>query len=250
MGTPTPAGRRRRSCWPSTRRRAARSGRAGLHGADGALMPRLRAERGEAGIVQRRVGRSHAVRVPTEGRALLEAMTTDLAAAPCDGRARSRDVSPVAVVTGAARGIGAATVDRWWPAVAGGGGRHLRRRSRARLRLGHAGGPRGAGRRHGDKVRTVVGDVRSPADMRAAVDEAVASFGGLEPRCRVAGVISGGPPLWETGDAQWESLRRERRRRAEPGPGGRPGVARGPGAPPGTGGGGGLGRGYARAAPA
>ena len=58
--------------------------------------------------------------------------------------------------------------------------------------------------RHGDAVRTVVGDVRSPSDMRAAVDEAVEHFGGLQAAVAAAGVISGGPPLWETADAQWD----------------------------------------------
>ena len=52
----------------------------------------------------------------------------------------------------------------------------------------------------------MVGDVRSPADMRAAVDEAVVHFGGLQAAVAVAGVISGGPPLWETPDAQWDVL--------------------------------------------
>ncbi len=38
--------------------------------------------------------------------------------------------------------------------------------------------------RHGDAVRTMVGDVRSAADMRAAVDEAVTHFGGLQAASR------------------------------------------------------------------
>jgi SDR family mycofactocin-dependent oxidoreductase len=60
--------------------------------------------------------------------------------------------------------------------------------------------------RHGDAVRTMVGDVRSRSDMQAAVDEAVQHFGGLRAAVAAAGVISGGPPLWETDDAQWDVL--------------------------------------------
>ena len=116
-------------------------------------------------------------------------------------------MSPVAIVTGAARGIGAATVDALvadgWQVVA------LDRcaddpaldyplASKADLEA--------LASRHGDAVRTIVGDVRSPADMQTAVDEAMGHFGGLEAAVAAAGVISGGPPLWETDDAHWDVL--------------------------------------------
>jgi SDR family mycofactocin-dependent oxidoreductase len=52
----------------------------------------------------------------------------------------------------------------------------------------------------------MVGDVRSPADMQTAVDEATGHFGSLHAVVAAAGVISGGPPLWETDDAQWDVL--------------------------------------------
>ena len=55
-------------------------------------------------------------------------------------------------------------------------------------------------------MRAVVGDVRNPSDMQAAVDEALEHFGGLQAAVAAAGVISGGPPLWETADAQWDVL--------------------------------------------
>jgi SDR family mycofactocin-dependent oxidoreductase len=113
-------------------------------------------------------------------------------------------VSPVAVVAGAARGIGAATVDRLvaqnWQVVAvdvcaddPGLDYHLA--TEADLAA--------LGRRHGDRVHTMVGDVRSQSDMDAAVGMAVSRFGGLTAAVGVAGVMSGGPPLWELSDARW-----------------------------------------------
>jgi SDR family mycofactocin-dependent oxidoreductase len=59
---------------------------------------------------------------------------------------------------------------------------------------------------HGEAVRACLGDVRSAADMRAAVDLAVEHFGGLDAAVGAAGVIAGGPALWETADAQWDAL--------------------------------------------
>jgi SDR family mycofactocin-dependent oxidoreductase len=58
--------------------------------------------------------------------------------------------------------------------------------------------------RHGAAVRAVVGDVRSASDMRAAVEEAVTHFGGLQAVVAAAGVISGGPLAWEIPDAHWD----------------------------------------------
>jgi SDR family mycofactocin-dependent oxidoreductase len=113
-------------------------------------------------------------------------------------------VSKVAVLTGAARGIGAATVDRLvaadWRVVA------------VDLcaddpSLGYAlstpADLEALGSRHGALVHTMVGDVRSAADMRSAVAAALDVFGGLDAAVAVAGVVSGGVPLWEIGDAQW-----------------------------------------------
>ncbi len=114
-------------------------------------------------------------------------------------------MSPTAVVTGAARGIGAATVDALvaagWQVVAVD-------RSADDAALDYALATKAdleevAGR-HGARVRAVVGDVRSRSDMRAAVDEAVTHFGGLQAAVAAAGVISGGSPVWETADAQWD----------------------------------------------
>src|SRR5205807_1540952 len=60
--------------------------------------------------------------------------------------------------------------------------------------------------RHGAAVRAIEGDVRNPHDMRTAVHEALTHFGTLDAAVAAAGVISGGPPLWETSDAQWDVL--------------------------------------------
>jgi SDR family mycofactocin-dependent oxidoreductase len=115
-------------------------------------------------------------------------------------------VSPAAVVTGAARGIGAATVDllvaAGWQVVAVD-------RCADDPALDYALATKSdleevAGR-HGEAVRAIVGDVRSASDMRAAVDEAIRHFGGVQAAVAAAGVISGGPPLWETADAQWDA---------------------------------------------
>jgi SDR family mycofactocin-dependent oxidoreductase len=113
-------------------------------------------------------------------------------------------MSPVAVVTGAARGIGAATVDR----LVGDGWRVVALDVCADdpaldYSLAAPADLEALGARHGDKVHTLVGDVRSLSDLRAAVDAAVGHFGGLDAAVAVAGVVSGGGPLWETVDAQW-----------------------------------------------
>jgi SDR family mycofactocin-dependent oxidoreductase len=116
-------------------------------------------------------------------------------------------VSPVALVTGAARGIGAATVDALvgtgWQVVAFDRGADD---PAVDYPLATESELAELGARHGDAVRTVVGDVRHPSDLRGAVDEAVHHFGGLHAAVAAAGVISGGPPLWETADEQWNVL--------------------------------------------
>jgi SDR family mycofactocin-dependent oxidoreductase len=103
----------------------------------------------------------------------------------------------VAVVTGAARGIGAATVaalarDGWAvvavdvcsddPAI----GYPLASRS-------DLDGLAALG-----EVTTLVADVRDVAAMADAVDAAVSSYGGLDAAVAVAGVIAGGAAQWET----------------------------------------------------
>jgi SDR family mycofactocin-dependent oxidoreductase len=114
-------------------------------------------------------------------------------------------VSPAAVVTGAARGIGAATVDalvaQGWQVVAVD---RCADDPALDYPLATPEDLEAVGTRHGDAVRTLVGDVRKAADMEAAVKAAKDHFGGLQAAVAGAGVVNGGPPLWETADAQWD----------------------------------------------
>ncbi len=116
-------------------------------------------------------------------------------------------MSPAAVVTGAARGIGAATVDALvatgWQVVAVD---RCADDPALDYPLAAKSDLEELAARHGAAVRAMVGDVRRPSDMQAAVDEAIAHFGGLQAVVAAAGVITGGPPLWETPDAQWDVL--------------------------------------------
>ncbi len=114
----------------------------------------------------------------------------------------------VAVVTGAARGIGAATVralaQAGWSVVA-----VDRASDDARLpyRMGSGAeldavveaATRGLAQGPGDEpsVVPVVADATDPAALGAAVAEAEHRFGGLDAMIAVAGVIAGGVPLWE-----------------------------------------------------
>jgi len=113
-------------------------------------------------------------------------------------------VSPVAVLTGAGRGIGAATVDRLvsggWQVVAVD---LCADDPSLDYSLSTPDDLQAVGARHGAVVHTMVGDVRSQSDMHAAVDAAVRVFGGLDAAVAVAGVLAGGAPLWEISDAQW-----------------------------------------------
>jgi SDR family mycofactocin-dependent oxidoreductase len=109
----------------------------------------------------------------------------------------------VAVVTGAARGIGAATVlalaEQGWAVLAVdvaaddpalsypmGSEEDLSTLvAQANLRAGR------------DRVRAWVADVRDRNAMRAAVADAERRWGGLDAAIAAAGVVAGGVPLWE-----------------------------------------------------
>ncbi len=113
----------------------------------------------------------------------------------------------VAVVTGAARGIGAATVDHL---VADGYQVVAVDRCRDVPDVPYAMATPGdldaLVARHGDAVLGLVGDVRSATDMSLAVETATRHFGRLDVVVAGAGVVAGGAPLWEVGDAAWDAV--------------------------------------------
>jgi len=101
----------------------------------------------------------------------------------------------VALVTGAARGIGAATVRalaaEGWAVVA-------TDRCSDDPRLPYPMGTREELEAlASDRVLPFVADTTSPADLAAAVALAEERFGGLDAALAVAGVVAGGVPLWE-----------------------------------------------------
>ena len=94
----------------------------------------------------------------------------------------------VALVTGAAGGIGSATVARLTEqgyAVVG-------------VDLEEA--------EESDTVAHVVGDVRDRYVLKGAVDFAIARWGRLDVAVAAAAIIAGGRPLWETSDEQLREL--------------------------------------------
>ncbi|WP_285491214.1 mycofactocin-coupled SDR family oxidoreductase [Amycolatopsis taiwanensis] len=101
----------------------------------------------------------------------------------------------VAVVTGAAGGIGGAVVDRLvaedWRIVAVDvrGGELAKQAAR-----------------WPDQVLAEVADVRDQRALTRAVAHAEREFGGVDAAVGCAAVMAGGKPLWETEDTDWDAL--------------------------------------------
>lgn len=119
-------------------------------------------------------------------------------------------MSRVALVTGAARGIGAATVkalaQQGWSVVA-------TDRCRDDDRLPYALGTRdqlqtvaAEATLLGGRVVALQADTCDAAELGAAVEEAESRFGGLDAAVAVAGVVAGGVPLWEQDAGQLEAV--------------------------------------------
>lgn len=116
-------------------------------------------------------------------------------------------MSRVAIVTGGARGIGAATVD----ALVNEGYRvvvvdRCRDIPDVPYALATPADLDDVVHRHGDAVLGLVGDVRSTTDMQLAVETATRHFGRLDAVVACAGVVAGGAPLWEISDAAWDAV--------------------------------------------
>jgi SDR family mycofactocin-dependent oxidoreductase len=120
------------------------------------------------------------------------------------------EMSRVAVVTGAGRGIGAATVlalaEADWSVLAVDSAADdpalpYPMATPAEL----AGVARRASQRAG-QVASFVADVRDTGAVAAAVAEAERRWAGLDAAIAVAGVIAGGVPLWEVPPAQQQAV--------------------------------------------
>jgi len=117
----------------------------------------------------------------------------------------------VAIVTGAARGIGAATTLRMaadgWTVVAvdrGSDDPRLPYPLGTPQQLDDVAGRANAARP--EAVTAAVADVTNPEALRSIVDAAVAEHGGLDAFVAVAGVIAGGVPQWELDPEQEQAV--------------------------------------------
>ncbi|WP_107773272.1 mycofactocin-coupled SDR family oxidoreductase [Nocardioides sediminis] len=111
-------------------------------------------------------------------------------------------MSRVALVTGAARGIGAATVSR----LVADGCRVMALDSCEGPPLATEQDLEALAERHGEQVVCRVVDVRDRPALEAAVAETVRTWGRLDVAVAAAAVLRGGRPLWETSEDDLDTL--------------------------------------------